>query len=162
MSQTSYDLQAAVAFEGMLADPTGGPTRGSVSLANEDAAALPFGRGVTNGTDPDTQFKLPTATGANLRGVSVHRHGTQDVTDDGIAQDEVAEILTKGPIWVIPEQDVEPGDPVYWRHTAGGAGEVPGRWRKDADTAKADQVTNAAWKTAGLAGTFAVLEVNLP
>lgn len=162
MSQTAYAIEAAVAFEGMLADPAGGPTRRSLSRANEDAAASFFGRGVTYGTDPDTQFALPSATGAELAGVTVHRHGTQVVTDDGLAQNEVGELLRGGRIWVLPEDAVTPESDVFWRHTTGGAGEVIGQFRSDADTAQADQVTNARWLTSGGPATPAMLEINLP
>lgn len=162
MSQTTYAIEAARAFEGMLGDTSGGPTRKSLSLANEEASATPFGRGVKGGTDPDTQFLLPTATGQTLRGITVHKHGTEDVTNDGLSTDEVGEVLNSGRIWVTPEQAVTPDDPVYWRHTAGGAGEVPGRFRKDADTAKADQVTEAVWRTSAAADDPALLEINLP
>lgn len=161
MAQTSYSLQAAVAFEGMLGDSAGGgPTRRSLSLANEDAAASYFGRGVTFGTDPDQQFKLPAATGAPLAGITVHKHGTEDATDNGLAQGETGEILTSGRIWVLPEQAVTPASAVYWRHTAG-AGTV-GKFRVDADTANADLVANARWLTSAAADAPALLELITP
>ena len=162
MSQTTYSVEATVAFEGMLGDPSGGPSRRSISLANEDSAAAFFGRGVTFGTDPDTQFALPSGTGAVLAGITVHRHETQDATDDGIAQDETCELLRGGRIWVLPEDAVTPTSDVYWRHTTGGAGEVIGQFRTDADTAQADQVTSARWLTSASAGNPALLEINLP
>lgn len=163
MAQTTYSLEAAVAFEGMLGDAAGGgPTRRSISRANEDSAASFFGRGVTYGTDPDEQFELPAATAAPLAGITVHKHGTQDASDDGIAEGETAELLTSGRIWVQPEDAVTPASDVYWRHTVGAAGLVPGRWRTDADTAKADAVTNARWLTSCAADGFALLELNTP
>jgi len=161
MSQTSYSLEAGLAFEGMLGDAAGGgPTRRSISRANESATASFFGRGVTYGTDPDTQFKLPTATGAALAGVTVHKHGTENVEDNGVAQDETAELLTSGRIWVSPEQAVTPASAVYWRHTAG-AGTV-GKFRVDADTANADVVANARWLTSCAADGYALLELITP
>ncbi len=158
MSQTTYNVQAAVAFEGMPGDPSSGPSRRSISRANEDAAASFFGRGVTYGTDPDTQFALPTATGAVLAGITLHRHGTENLADDGIAQDEVCELLRGGRIWVLPEQAVTPNDPVYWRHTGVGVG----RFRIDDATTDADQVPEARWLTSSAADEPALLEINLP
>lgn len=155
MSQTTYDIQAPVAFAGMLAD-AGASDKRSISRANEEGSAVAFGKPAVAGTDAEKQFLLPSGAGDTFIGVTVHHHGTQDPTDDGIATGETAELLTQGPIWVIAKTQVAVGDDVYWDHTTN-----PGTWRNDATTAV--QVPGAKWMTATSgADQLAVLEINTP
>lgn len=155
MSQTSYSLEAARAFAGMLAE-FDATTKSSISRANEDTAAVAFGKPAVAGTDAEKQFKLPSGAGNLFQGITVHRHGTDDASDDGIAIGEVGEILRRGKIWVIAAPVVAVGDDVYWRHTT-----APGTWRNDAtDSVKVD---GASWATATSAvDSLAVIDINLP
>jgi hypothetical protein len=155
MSQTTYNLEADRAFAGMLAE-FDATTKSSISRANEDSAAVAFGKPAVAGTDAEKQFKLPSGAGDLFLGVTVHRHGSQDLTDDGIAIGEVAEILRRGKIWVVAATVVAVGDDVYWRHTT-----APGTWRNDAtDSVK---VAGATWATATSAvDSLAVIDINLP
>lgn len=155
MSQTTYNLQAPVAFAGMLAD-SGASNKRSISRASEEVSSVAFGKPAVAGTDAEKQFLLPSGAGDKFLGVTVHHHGTQDPTDDGIATGETAELLTQGPIWVIAKTQVAVGDDVYWDHTTN-----PGTWRNDATTAV--QVPGAKWTTATSgADQLAVLEINEP
>jgi hypothetical protein len=160
MTQTSYPLEAAVAFPGMLVD-TDAAVRSSISRANEEASAVGYGLGVMFGTDPETQFKLPALTGFPFAGVLVHSHAREDVEAVGPVEGEPNELLRKGRIWVTVEETILTTDPVYLRHTVNG-GLLPGGWRKDDDTLRADQLTQAKWLTGAAAGELAQLEINYP
>lgn len=155
MSQTTYNLEAARAFAGMLAE-FDATTKSSISRANEESSAVAFGKPVVAGTDAEKQFLLPSGAGDLFQGITVHRHGTEDASDDGIASGEVGEILRRGKIWVIAAPVVAVGDDVYWRHTT-----EPGTWRNDAtDSVK---VNGASWATATAAvNQLAVIDINLP
>lgn len=160
MSQTSYAIQAARAFEGLLADADE-MNRSSISLANEEAAAVGYGRGVKFGTLPEEQFELPDATGFEFAGVLVHSQAREDVEAIGPVEGENAELLRRGRIWVPVEEAVAVEDDVYLRHTTNG-GDTPGGWRTDADTANADRITQAKWITETAAAGLAILEINYP
>ncbi len=160
MAQTSYSIQAADAFGGLLAD-FDASVRSSISRANEETAAVGYGRGVTFGTDPDVQFLLPAATGFEFAGVLVHAHEREDVSAVGPVEGETAELLRRGRIWVVVEEAVTPTDDVFLRHTAGVAGD-PGSFRTDDPGGEADQVTNARWLTTTAAAGLAVLDIGVP
>jgi len=155
MSQTTYSIEAARAFAGMLAE-FDNTTKSSISRANEETSAVAFGKPAVQGTDPEKQFLLPSGAGDVFEGITVHRHGTEDASDDGIASGEPGELLRRGKIWVIAATVVAVGDDVYWRHTT-----APGTWRNDAtDSVK---VAGASWATATSgADELAVIDINLP
>lgn len=155
MSQTSYSVNADQAFAGMLAE-FDNTTKSSISRANETGSAVAYGKPAVAGTDPTSQFLLPSGAGDLFLGITVHRHGSEDPTDDGIADDEPAELLRRGKIWVIAKTAVDVGDQVYWDHTTN-----PGTWRNDATTAV--EVTQAKWATATSgADELAVIDINMP
>lgn len=158
--QTSYSEKPGVAFAGML---DGVADHDIGSYLNEEASGIGFGLGVVQGT-ADNQFKVPAATGFSLLGVTVHSHAydNQDLSGAlGIPVKGEASVLMRGRIWVKPEVAIALGDDVFVRHTAG-VGEVLGSFRNDADTADADQITNARWLTSCDAGGYALLQLNLP
>lgn len=159
MSQTSYAIQADQAFAGLLAD-FDSSVRSSISLANEESAAVEYGRGVTFGTAPTEQFALPASTGFIFAGVVVHKQAHDDLDADGPVEGENAEILNRGRVWVIVEEAIAITDPVFLRHTANVF--TPGSFRTDADTANADELTNCRWLTETSAAGIALLEVNAP
>lgn len=155
MSQTSYSLEADRAFAGMLAE-FDAATKSSISRANEEASAVAFGKPAVAGTDAETQFLLPSGASDVYLGCTVHHHGSEDLTDDGIATGETAELLRRGKVWVIAKTVVAIGDDVYWDHTTN-----PGTWRNDATTAV--QVPGATWLTATSgADELAVIDFNVP
>lgn len=155
MSQTSYSIQAPRAFAGMLAE-FDNTTKSSISRANENASAVAFGKPAVAGTDAETQFNVPSGAGDTFLGCTVHSHGSEDLTDDGIANGETAEILRRGKVWVVAATAVAVGDDVYWRHTT-----APGTWRNDATDSV--QVPGATWATATSAvDQLAVIDFNTP
>ena len=155
MSQTTYSVNAAQAFAGMLAE-FDNTTKSSISRANEAGAAVAFGMPAVAGTDAARQFLLPSGAGDLFLGITVHKHGTEDASDVGIADDEPAELLRRGKIWVIAATVVALGDAVYWRHTT-----APGTWRNDATDSVI--IAGATWDTATAAiNSLAVIDINLP
>lgn len=155
MSQTTYDIQAEKAFAGMLAD-FDASVRSSISRSNEEASAVAFGKPVVAGTDAEKQFLSPSGAGDTFLGCTVHHHGSEDATDDGIASGEPAEILRRGRVWVVAADTVAVGDPVYWRHTT-----TPGTWRNVATDSVL--VPGAIWLTATSgADQLAVIDFNTP
>lgn len=164
MSQTSYSVDPAVGFRGLLADPNDDSF--AIPLANGGAAAVGFGimvkRDVTN---PEDQFDVFTATGQDPVGILVHTQAQENPSlagDLGVDQLEVASVLRRGRIWVRVEEAVSVGDPVFFRHTAGAGGSEIGAFRNDADTASCDQVTSAAWLQGSDGAGIALLELNIP
>jgi hypothetical protein len=86
---------------------------------------IPFGRLVQIDT-ADNKIKLPSATGQTIIGATVFNMARNaaylDSGDvDGIPNNGLADIMTKGDIWISCESTtVAPGDKVYVRHTADG------------------------------------------
>lgn len=138
----------------------------AATTANVTGSPILFGRGLAqNLTDPDL-IALPSATGFQLAGVSIQSQ-IPTPNDDGVAKYEngvAVSTLKKGRIWVLAENIITSlSNAVYLRHTANGAINVAGRFRTDGDTNRADQITNARWKTLTTAiNQLAVLEINLP
>jgi len=162
MSQTSYSIQAAQAFRGLLGDS--GHDMYLVSRAVEEAAGVPAGVMLTVGTDPVTQAKLPAATGEVLAGVVAHQQARDNLELAGnlmLEDGEPASLVRRGRVWVVVEEAVTPGDDVYFRHTAPGTEEL-GAFRTDADTANADQVVGASWLSTTAGAGIALLEINIP
>lgn len=133
---------------------------------NSGNAVIPFGRALVQGTNADEAL-LPSGGSGVFVGIAVLTQAYEVVKDSsgdvGYPADVAMDVLDQGDIVVYVEEAVAPGDAVYFRHTANGAGKaIVGRFRNDADTATCTQVTNARWisKTAG-AG-LAILNINLP
>lgn len=165
MSQTSYSVNQPIAFAGLIGDLAPNEVR---SYTNDTGAAMTFGVGVVfDAGSPDTEIALP-ASDADVTdkfvGVLAHSHASQNKsvgTVTGVPDGEVGNVLKKGNVWVLVEQAVTPADPVYLRHTVNG-GLLPGGWRKDADTAKAELAPSCKWLTSAGASGFALLALNLP
>jgi hypothetical protein len=161
MPQLTYNNAPAKGFAGQIADL--GPRYVVSRLNGEASANLPFGIGVQKGAT-DSECLLPSATGQLIEGVTVREtyiDSSSLATNGAIAPDAMAAIMKKGAIYVLPEQNVVKGDPVYCRHTVNGA-LTPGRFRKDADTAKADLLAGAMWGESGSADQPTKLILNLP
>ncbi|MNS39595.1 hypothetical protein D3C72_718820 [compost metagenome] len=157
--QSAYSTNMDAGFEGQVADLT---NHDALTYAAE--GAIPFGRGVVEGTTPK-QVKLPGAasTAAQFRGVTLHSHAVEQDAD-GVAQyrdKRATSVMTRGRVLVKVEQNVVPGDAVYLRIAANGAGTAAGQFRKDADTDKAVAITKARWTEAIAAGGVGVLEFGL-
>lgn len=133
---------------------------------NTTASPIYFGRGLAQNLTDAEKISLPSATGFTFAGISSHSQIARP-NDDGIAKYEDGisiPVLTKGRIYVLAEDAITSlDDAVYLRHTANGAVNVAGRFRTDADTARADQISNARWLslTTGV-NQLAILEINMP
>jgi hypothetical protein len=159
MSQASYSTTPDKAFPGLLGD---GP-HSIYSRANGAGAELKFGVAVIpDSSNPDTQVEA-FATGETVLGVVAHEHQNAVAGTSSLSDGDMASVVVKGLVWVLIDQDVAVGDPVFVRHTAG-AGEFLGAFRMDADTADAEEITSGAkWVEGGTsANGFALLEINLP
>ena len=158
MVQLDYSDQSTVpAVKGGLADS------GHHDIASRaSATTIAFGVGLAINT---TGFVLvPTATGFKFEGVAMLKQKAPPNTT-GIALYDIGEeisVLRQGRIYVTAEVAVNPTLAVFLRHTVNAA-LTPGDFRIDADTARADQITNAKWVSTTTTGPLlAILEVNSP
>lgn len=156
--QLSYDHEMQKAIPGMVSDLT---DKTIISRAAE--GDVDFGLALVQGTDPQKQVKVPTAS-AVFEGVSAERfYIEQDLaTGEGVNKDgESVAVLRKGRIWVHIDQDVAINDPVYFRHTSSLGKE--GYFRKDISGGEADLVPTAIFRrTATAAEGLTEIEINLP
>ena len=123
MSQTSYSINQAAAFAGMLGSDF--EPRSVQSFAAQEV--IGFGKFVAKGSS-DGKCKLPAASTDVTTGVGLGvAMSSQAMPSDSSAsasyetQDEVS-VLQMGPVWVQVEDSVVLGGDVYVRHAAGGLG----------------------------------------
>lgn len=149
--QTSYSTSRAAAVEGMVAD--GSPHTEIKSFIAE--TAIPFGRAVNittaaSATAPVAKISLCDATG-DLTGVSFVGFSIADTSRPyaagGYAIGDLVPVLTKGDIWLRPEDAITSPAAVWGRFTANGAGKTVGQVRSDIDTDKAVAVPGARFMT---------------
>lgn len=141
---------------------------GTVALvattANVTGNPIAFGRGVVEGSAVPLGV-LPSVTGFLFAGIAQYK--AKQLPNDGTgAKYEAGEAMTvqrRAVIWVRAEDAVSLTSDVYLRHTLGTATQLPGRFRSDSDSAKADQIDDARWvsETSGT-DELAKLEINLP
>lgn len=165
MVQLNYDDQggpSTLAIEGGLADSG---VHNIVSKHIDIAGGIPFGFGTVQGT-LENDVILPTATGFLFTGIALFKakidpNGAVSAQWD---EDEAASVLIQGRIWVVVEQAVAVGDfdTVFMRHSGEAGNEAPGRLRVDADTAGADQITQARFISIGLIDSLVKVELNVP
>lgn len=155
--QTTYGTTAS-AYPGLIAD------NGLVDILSyaAEASDIEPGLGVIEGTDPEKQALLATATGGVILGITVRRlFGTADASDQiTYKENKMMDVIASGRVWVLMEDAHTRGDDVYVRHTAGGGGAILGSIRTDADTATADQIVGATVLTS--AGAGALAQIQLP
>jgi hypothetical protein len=166
MSQTSYSTYHAKGYEGQRADSriyTAYPAR------NNSSAVLPFGRFVVFDAGAGTSelaAKVISASGDKILGVSMRdmAHNPNGLTPgtEGVLDDDMFSVMSKGAIYVKVEQNVTPADPVFARHTAGAGGATVGVARKDADSNTAVAVSGARFVESASAGDIVAIELNLP
>jgi hypothetical protein len=157
MSQTTYNKIHDAGVAGLQSS---GNNDISGFMAEE---ALDFGVYVTKGTDPEKQVKLPAdATAitdiANVRGIVVRSHVTENDETTGIALKDAADVLRSGEIWVRVEETVTPDDAVFVRYTAE-TGKFKGHFRTDDGGGKAAELPNANWVKGG--SSIALLRIKL-
>lgn len=162
MSQTSYEIQAPVAFAGLIADAPGKDMY-IESKANEDAALAKFGLGYALGSNPETQFAAFSGAGV-FAGVLAYRHQTEQRAqfgtggtggETGLQQDEVGDLVRKGRVWVETNAAVTAGQAAFVVNAIGDIG----KFRNDATNA---QAVAGTFRTSTAGAGLAVLELNEP
>lgn len=162
MSQTSVQRDMTPGRLGLAAEPFNPST---IETKVQPAGKSYFGRMVSRDGVSEDKIVAPAGAASNRVGVVVSTHSlpSNEGGDDPhyAAQDSVM-VMNKGRIYVAIEEDIAVGDDVYFRHTAGGGGTKLGAFRNDADTATADQLTNARWIKGGTAAEgIALLELDV-
>lgn len=164
MSQQSYNIDQNAAMLGMLADSQFKHTESMIA-----SEVIPVGRGVTKVVGEDDQIQLPDVTDNDFYGVA---HRTQAL-EGGLPNTDVepsypikslVNTLRRGGVWVYFETAFDPdSDTLYMRAVAGGAGELPGQFRNDADGGEAVAVAgNVEVKTTLAAAGLGILQINKP
>lgn len=169
MSQTAYSFYLSAPFAGVLGDYRSDYDIRSY-VSEEATAGLPFGIAVCRGTG-DQQCKLLVDANSKIIGLTVHQHAVEPYylptspTTSGVAPKGTVGILKKGRMWVLPEQAVVPGDPVYARFTAAAAPlDQLGALRKDDDTTPKAKVMpgGCSFESTAAAASPALVDVNIP
>lgn len=141
------------------------------NVFNNSTAKIPFGSLVVFDSTGDSSeypaVKLPSASTDKPIGIVTYVDTFEEVKDanDRYSYDSKVEmtVVKQGCIYVYCEQAVTPVDPVFARFTAGAnAGEYVGRFRKDADTSKAFQLSYCSWGATITAPGIVPLEVFIP
>lgn len=175
MSQTSYSLSHVPGYEGSRGDSRPAMI---ISAKNSSVAEIPFGRFVAKDMSGGEQGAKILDSGSNvILGVALldmarNQRGGNWVSgspvtaaDNGIQIGDLFSVISRGAVWMIAEEALAVGDPVFARFDATGAtgSQALGRVRNDADTGKAVAITNARLLTAAAAAGDAVLvDLNLP
>lgn len=172
--QTTYPFSYTSGLPGLPYDLTR-----YQDVTADAAVAIAFGLGLVLDSSRTPQnnrqaVKLPSASTDIFAGVAVLSRkqvttgavaGLGDLTTTEDAQYDTGDpirLRTQGRIYVYSEQAVSPTDPVYLRYAAGSAGTAIGYFRKDGDSSKALQITNARWVGTITAAGIVVLEINQP
>lgn len=168
--QTSYSQTHSAAYAGGLASSE--PHNVLAGLNKESSADIPYGRAVVLASIPSalgpndyTPAVLPVDANSVFVGIALFSHAHNPKNTSGVLAGDMFNIISKGVVYVEVEQAVQPGDAVYFRHTtASGTGTsiALGKFRKDADSSKALQLTNARWRGKAAAGGIAALEIGTP
>lgn len=158
MAQTVYNDFYGVGEAGQIADVS---LRQVDSFFNE-SGDIPFGIGLIQGTAYN-QAKVPSSFTDKIIGIAVKTDVYDNLSlsgSNGVPSGGPVNILSFGDIYVLPEQSVSPGDPVYMRIVAPGSEQV-GAFRKDSDSGNAILVPGLSWFTTGSATSPAMLRVRL-
>lgn len=138
------------------------------TVANVASGSIPFGRAVVRNTANNANsIQLPSATGQNFMGVLERTHSSVD-PNNASPTNKVGElgafsagtVIHKGLVVVEVDEAVTPEDNVFFRHTLGGDAGAVGTFRTDADTARADQITNAKFVSVTTGAGLAILSLN--
>ncbi len=119
---------------------------------------------VTGGAGQAT-IVVTTGTFDTLEGIAVSTMAKEETLGTLLVQFKVGEaipVMRKGKIYVVPETNVASGDPLYCRFLGDGATKFAGHFRNDSDSSTAFIVSYAMFKTTALAGSPAIVEINLP
>jgi hypothetical protein len=130
--QTTYGDTAGVAYAGMLSDVE--PSR-VFSFENADAAAMLSGTFAAKlAASPELKARSLAAVTDAIAGIILHSHARNNVlAQAGWEVGAEMPLLERGAAYMVSEQTLVVGDPVYVR-VAAGAGTVIGAIRKDNDS----------------------------
>jgi hypothetical protein len=162
---TDYESHTVTAYTPATADVT--PIANDTEAQKEEN--MPFGRVVVRDTAGDYLCRLPASGAVNVVGILIHSLATEpgllpaSDTSAGWPSHKPANILRRGRVWMVTEQNVTPASTVYFRHTAPGASpEALGRVREDNDGGDATALPTGKFMTTATAGNLVLVEVNLP
>jgi hypothetical protein len=151
--QTSMDKNPAVALAGV---PANFDRLESESFLNEDTNDILPGYPLIRGTDPETQVKLPVAdfTNAQFAGIAVFGSASEiplasATTGVKFETNDRVTAAIDGVVYVLVEDTVTAGAPVFAVHTAGASSVWT--FRSDADTAAASDIP-AVFQESGVSG----------
>lgn len=162
MSQTAYTVNMAAAAAGLIADMFEKDVMSFITPSD----SIPFGLAVARNSTDDYNCKLPAASGDDLIGIALSTMakeiplGAPVQTVQYVAGDAVS-VMREGRVWVLVEETVLPGSPVFVRFTAGAGGSQKGAFRASADSASAVAWTKAKYLTNAVAGALALVEVRM-
>lgn len=137
----------------------------STTTANVAKVVIPFGRAIIRASGTEKSARLPSATGQAFAGILERIHSNVDpsLAGEGASFGQDLSVVRRGMMCVEVDQTVAPGNNVFFRHTAGGTGlGAVGTFRTDADTARGDQITQAAWIIGTTGAGIAVVDLNIP
>lgn len=164
MSQTTYSYTMTTAFAGMLADSNIALNDIFGAVQAEASAEIPFGVMCCKGTG-DNDAKLPAASNAKLIGVLIHSHTYEprlDLGTVGVKPGAMLNIMNKGRVWVLVEENVTREDRAYIRYAAGAGGTQLGAFRKSSVSGETiDATKTCKFVTSASAGQLAVVEVDM-
>lgn len=157
----------SIAFAGALADTSRSQCDSKYNA--ETSAEIPFGVGVVrHSSDEDNAVVKPHTSAAAaaplFAGVVVHSHDYSpdiEIGSTGVKAKMTMSVLQKGRIYVLPEENVTPGDAVRMRVVVAG-NEVAGSFRTTADSTDCINLSKVArWVTTGSTSVPAVLEIDI-
>lgn len=169
-TQTSYNINFAGAFAGMIGNEPSGVRVDS--FYNGDAGNIPAGIFLAQGTTDQKAILLVAASGAGgkIAGVSVNTF-SRDPGNTGASLSGSTDaylpgaslpLLTQGQIWVTSESAFALGDDVYVRHTANGGLTQKGAVTSGAGTTTGcRKLTGARVVYASTAAGVVLLEVDV-
>lgn len=155
-TQSSYSRAPGKAFAGTPGDS--GPKRDG-SYLNDEGSDIPAGIAVT--LKAEGKIEEFDAASDVIAGVTIHtmaRDPNDLAGSDAIKDNDMCNVREMGAVFVLPEETVAVGDPVYVRHTSDGSSNTQlGKFRKSADSARARLVPGARWLSGGTTSSPALL-----
>lgn len=158
MAQTSVSNSITGAYVGGLADVCDYTAR---AYRNNAGSAIAYGLAVAHDTGTGTSalaLKVPDADDV-IVGVLIHSM-FETPQADGLADDAIGNVLSKGRVWVTAENAVTPSSAVTVRYAGGG---TAGGFRGGSVVADETRtLSGARFLTSAGAGELVLLEINLP
>jgi hypothetical protein len=163
MSQTAYNTAPAAGYAGLEVDSE--PAR-KLQAINEEVASIPFGVALVRGTDGD-KAKLPAAASDALKllgiALSTYWQDNRELSSNlAVKAGDVCNVIEEGAVWVLAEQDVVKGDPVFMRIATSGGNTQLGKLRKDVDSGTAVRLRGAVFDSTGVAGAPVKVRLRAP